>query len=76
MKIESKYEVGQRVWVVYEHQGEVSVYDDLIAEICVNKDGLYYMLETACIDRKEEDIILYEDKKELVSKIEERGERR
>ena len=27
MKIETKYNIGDRVWVVYENQGEVCVYD-------------------------------------------------
>lgn len=69
MFIETKYKLEQRVWVVYEHQGEACVYDDYIEEVCVNKDGLFYILKKACIDVKEEDIILYEEKGKLVEKI-------
>ena len=69
MIIRSKYEIDQRVWIVYENRGEACVYDDYIAEICVNNDGLYYMLKEACIEHKEEDIILYEDEETLVAKI-------
>ena len=69
MTIQTKYEIGQRVWVVYEHQGEVCVYDDYIDEICIGENGLYYMLKEACIDRAEEDIVLYEDTDKLVAKI-------
>lgn len=69
MTIQTKYEIGQRVWVVYEHQGEVCVYDDYIDEICIGENGLYYMLKEACIDRAEEDIVLYEDTDKLVEKI-------
>lgn len=69
MVIQTKYEIGQRVWVVYEHQGEVCVYDDYIDEICIGENGLYYMLKEACIDRAEEDIVLYEDTDKLVAKI-------
>lgn len=69
MVIQTKYEIGQRVWVVYEHQGEVCVYDDYIDEICIGENGLYYMLKEACIDRAEEDIVLYEDTDKLVEKI-------
>lgn len=71
MTIQTKYEIGQRVWIVYENKGEVCVYDDYIDEICVNNDGLYYMLKEACIDYAEEDIILYEDTDKLVEKIKE-----
>ena len=69
MTIQTKYEIGQRVWVVYEHQGEVCVYDDYIDEICIGENGLYYMLKEAWIDRAEEDIVLYEDTDKLVEKI-------
>ena len=70
MKIQSKFEIGQAVWVVYENNGEVSIYDDKIDEICVDKDGIYYMLKEACIDGREEEIIAYENKEMLANKIE------
>ena len=69
MTIKTKYEIGQRVWIVYENRGEVCVYDDYIEEICVGKDGLCYMLRDYCDDVVEEDIVLYEDTDKLVEKI-------
>ena len=69
MEIKTKYEVGQRIWVVYEDRGEVCVYDDYIDEICVNDNGMYYMLREACIDIAEQDIVLYEDTDKLIEKI-------
>lgn len=69
MEIKTKYEIGQRVWIAYENKGEVCVYDDYIDEICMGENGLYYMLKEACIDRAEEDIVLYEDTDKLVEKI-------
>ena len=69
MTIKTKYEIGQRVWIIYENQGEACVYDDYIDEICVGENGLYYILKEACIDRAEEDIVLYEDTDKLVAKI-------
>lgn len=69
MTIQTKYEIGQRVWIVYENRGEACVYDDYIDEIFVNDEGINYMLREACIDGKEEDIILYEDTDKLVEKI-------
>lgn len=69
MTIKTKYEIGQRVWIIYENQGEVCIYDDYIDEICIGENGLYYMVKEACIDRAEEDIVLYEDTDKLVEKI-------
>ena len=69
MTIQTKYEIGDRVWIIYENRGEACVYDDYIEEICVGENGLYYMLKEACIDRNENDIILYEDTDKLVEKI-------
>lgn len=69
MTIKTKYEIGQRVWIVYENKGEVCVYDDYIDEICIGENGVYYMLKEACIDRAEEDIVLYENTDKLVEKI-------
>lgn len=69
MTIKTKYEIGQRAWIVYENKGEVCVYDDYIDEICIGENGLYYMLKEACIDRAEEDIVLYEKTDKLVKKI-------
>ena len=72
MQIKSKFGIGQRIWVVYENKGEVSVYDDYIDEICVNNEKqIYYILKNACIDREEKDIILYEETETLVKKIKE-----
>ena len=69
MTIKTKYEIGQRVWIIYENQGEACIYDDYINEICIGENGLYYMVKEACIDRAEEDIVLYEDTDKLVEKI-------
>ena len=69
MKIQTKYEIGDKVWIVYENRGEACVYDDYIDEIFVNDEGINYMLRKACIDGKEEDIILYEDTDKLVERI-------
>ena len=69
MTIKTKYEIGQKVWIVYENKGEVCVYDDYIDEICIGENGVYYMLKEAGIDHNEEQIILYEDTDKLVEKI-------
>lgn len=71
MVIQTKYEIGQRVWIVYENRSEVCVYDDYIDEVCVNENGVYYILKEACIDQTEKDIVLYEDTDKLAEKIKE-----
>ena len=71
MNIKTKYEIGQHIWIVYEADKEVSVYDDIINWISIDKDGLTYGLEEVCIDVKEEDVILYYEEEKLVNKIKE-----
>lgn len=62
---------GQHIWIVYEGKGEVCVYDDVIEWISVDKDGLNYGLKEACIDVKEDDIILYDEMDKLSIRIKE-----
>ena len=81
MDIKTKYNIGDRVWIVYEARisnkyindeptGEVSVYDDTISSIEIGKKGTFYLLEKAdCIDVKEDEIILYDEKDKLLAKI-------
>lgn len=68
MKIETKYEIGQHIWFVYESQKEVCIYDDYIAWVSY-EDELLYGLKESCNDIKEEDVILYEDTESLINKI-------
>jgi len=68
MQINTKYEVGQHVWHIYENKGEVCVFDDFIGWITI-EDEMYYTLKESTVDVKEEDIILYENKFDLLKKI-------
>ena len=68
MTIQTKYEIGQHVWVVYAYNKELCVYDDYIGWISI-EDGLTYGLRESCNDIGEEEIILYEDTDKLVDKI-------
>ena len=69
MNIKTKYNIEDRVWIVYESDGEVSLYSTTIKEVCFNDDGLYYMIEEYN-DYKEEQIIPYNEKEKLLEKIE------
>ena len=68
MKIETKYEVGTHIWIVYEHLKEVSVYDTYIEAISYDNEGLTYITRD-CSDLEENEIILYEDKETLYNEI-------
>ena len=68
MEINTKYEIGQHVWHIYENKGEVCVFDDFIGWITI-EDDMYYTLKESTVDVKEEDIILYEDTDTLLKRI-------
>ncbi len=68
MKINTKYEIGQHVWHIYENKGEVCVFDDFIGWITI-EDDMHYILKESTIDVKEEDVILYEDTDTLLKRI-------
>lgn len=70
MKVETKYDIGDKVWVVYECNGEVNVYSDIIDSIVVTKEGVRIWFKECCdCDMTEDEIILYEDTEALVDKI-------
>lgn len=81
MNIKTKYNIGDRVWIVHEPiinneyvqnepAGEVSMYDDYICSIEINKEGTFYLLKYSdCIDLKEDEIILYHETDKLLAKI-------
>ena len=37
MKIEIKFNIGDRVWIVYENRGEVNAYSDEIDSMTIEK---------------------------------------
>ena len=74
MKIETKYEIGDHIWFIYENKGEACAYDDYI-EWITYADELLYGLKESCNDIKEEDVILYEDTEGLANRIKEAMEK-
>lgn len=85
MEIKTKYNIGDRVWVVNEADyynnetqrrekaGVVEVFDDYIENIlvCSNKGDVIYTLKQAdMLEILEWDIILYDDKQALLERIE------
>lgn len=68
MKIETKYNIGDKVWVVYENQGEVCVYDTEITDIFIDKDGINYYGKEGT-DYLEDLLISYNEKDKLLERI-------
>jgi len=82
MKIETKYNVGDHIWVVYEPEinneyykdepaGEITLYDAVISNINISDEGIEYWLKDIDAEAKEEDVILYSDTCGLVERIKE-----
>lgn len=71
MKIETKFNIGDRVWIVYEYKREVNVYSDEIDSITIEKSGklLIWFKDSDAMDVYEEDLIRYEDLKTLSERI-------
>lgn len=69
MTIKTKYNVGQRVWIVYENRGEVSVHDDHISDIIISDGDLIYGTREGYSELKEEEVILYEETDKLADKV-------
>ena len=68
MKIETKYNIGDKVWVVYENQGEVCVYDTEITDIFIDKNGINYYGKEGT-DYSEDLLISYNEKDKLLERI-------
>ena len=71
MEIKTKYEIGQHIWIIYLHNKEVCVFDDIITEISMSEDGLEYWCKLAGDSLKENEIVKYEDEIGLANRIKE-----
>lgn len=71
MKIETKFNIGDRVWIVYENRGEVNVYSDEIDSMTIENSGrlLIWFKDSDAMDVYEEELIEYNDLKKLAEKI-------
>ena len=72
MRIETNFDIGDKIWVVYEHRGIVNVYSDTIDSISISEEGVsVWLKDSDTLDLKEDDIILYKDTEKLLKKIKE-----
>lgn len=69
MKINTDYEIGQHIWMVYVFDGEIHVYDDYIDYILINKEGALYCPKIGYEELGDFEVIAYEDTDKLIKKI-------
>ena len=56
MKIETKFSIGEQVYVVYERHNCVEIFLDTIDEIAISKNRILYFVEQGLDDVPEEDV--------------------
>lgn len=71
MQVETKYEIGQAVWIVYEKEGEIRIIADKISDVIVNEKGFYYLTQETYTELKEQDVVLYRNMDKLLVKLKE-----
>ena len=73
MKIETKFSIGDRIWVVYEHRGGVYVYSDEIDSMMIEGDNkvTLYLKNSDTLGICERDVLEYNDMDGLMNKIKE-----
>ena len=71
MEIKTKYNIGDHVWVLYENNGEICVYDDYINEIVITKDKFFYTTKNSDEEFMDENVILYDEDEKLINRIRE-----
>lgn len=70
MEIKTRYDIGQRIWIVYKDDVEISMYVDTIVEISYNEDmGVMYFADICSEEIKEDEVILEHEIDRLLSKI-------
>ncbi len=73
MKIETKYSIGEKVYIVFKEDTDsfVKIFKDNIQEIVVQKNKILYYAESFCEEFEEDEIVPYSRKDLLVTKINE-----
>lgn len=73
MKIETKFNIGDRIWVVYEHRGEIRIFSDEIDGMMIERDNkvTLYLKNSDAVDAHEEDMFEYNDMEGLMNKVKE-----
>lgn len=73
MEIKTKFNIGDRVWIVYENKGEIAVYSDIVDTFMIDKEGriwVYFKYSDAA-EIEEKDLIGYDETAKLLKEIKE-----
>ncbi len=73
MEIKTKFNIGDRVWIVYENKGEISIYSDIIDTFMIDKEGRIWVFfkYSDAAEMEEKDLIGYDSPLKLLQKIKE-----
>ena len=70
MKIETKYSIGDNVYVIFkEDNGEIKLFKDKIDSIVIKENEIVYFLDKICEEFHEHELIKYKDESSLLNKI-------
>lgn len=69
MKINTKFNIGDHVWIIKEYKGMVCLYDDIIDYLYIDENGISYFMKEADVESNDADIVLYKDYTNLADKI-------
>ena len=70
MKIETKYDIGQKFWYLYEENNTVHIKEDTVTEIVINEGGkILYYGSISADEVPQEQMVIYEDTEKLVKQI-------
>lgn len=69
MEIKTKYNINDKVWIVYENKKEVGVFSDIVKGISVTESGIEMWFKDCLENISEDEIVPYEDKEALIQKI-------
>lgn len=70
MDIKTKYNIGDKIWIVYESNGKICILSDIIESYLISEDEtIIYVKDSDCVELKEDDVILYDDTEALIKKI-------
>ena len=71
MTIDTKFGIGDDVYVVYKEDDEVKVFKDEITEISITETQIIYFGSMIGFDLKEDDLISTADRDKVINKIDE-----
>lgn len=69
MTINTKFGIGDKVYVIYEYDGDVIVSKDKIVEISIGETEVTYYVSIIDDEIKEDNLVLDADRDKVIDKI-------